>query len=283
MKCLFECILSMLPLALLSCQKEDFSFTENEAKITSIVETGVGRNDGSDAEKFPYRIYFTLDAVLSDITDIREWGVYFVDTEDKPIEFKFTEVSQKGSIKLYLNTKPEYLHKGNMMSDIAVDRRIGLYFKKPGKKGDIQTYYGNLKTYSLKYEFPSTPSVEYSNPKIVNTEVIHVNDDGTASERRYKTTYSYDITIRGSFWIDYLESALSSGWSWNDESHFFYSDGTYSRSDYMSYSPGKGVFSQWIIIHCHDTDQTIESKNWLNFSGDSSISKIEVSNYERNI
>lgn len=108
----------MLLLAVFSCQKEDFTFTENEARITNIVETGVSRNNGSDAEQFPYRISFTLDAVLNDISDIQEWGVYFVDTDNNPLEYRFKEIAPKGTINLYLNTIPEFLHKG----DIALEK-----------------------------------------------------------------------------------------------------------------------------------------------------------------
>ena len=276
-----------LPVLLLSgmaCQKEDLSFTESTARITGITETGVGRNDGSNKDKFPYRINYDLTATLNDVSDVEEWGMYFVDSDtNEPLEFSFDEVSSKGVIHLYLNTISDLLHVGERTSYIEANRRMGLYIRKRGKKGDLKTYYGEMTSYKIRYEFPSTPSVEYSNPQLVSTEVIHVDEGDTASKRRYQTVYSYDLTVKGAFWIDYLEDVLSSGWSWNSESHYSVSDGTHSRSHTMTYDPGIVRFSQWVVIHCYDSARTIESGNWLNVSGDPSITKLEVSDYERNI
>lgn len=255
---------------------------ESDAKITDITEISVGRNTGDDAKKFPYRIYFIISAQLNDITGVTEWGVYMVDAEtNDPIEFGFKNVSGKGTQNLYLNTISGLLHTSGNMSYIEATRRIGLYVKKKGKKGDLQTLYGELKTYTVRYDFPSIPSVTFSNPQIVCTEIVSVpTEGGTASKRMYKTTYSYELTVKGSIWVDYLEDQLSLGWQWNNESHFYRSDGTYTLDRFMTYNGGNLVFSQWTVIHCTD-GQTIESSNWLNLSGDSTISKIDISDYER--
>ena len=276
--------LPVLLLSSMACQKEELTFTESIARITGITVTGVGRNDGDNKDKFPYRINYDLSATLNDVSDVEEWGVYFVDSDTgDPIEFGFKTVSSTEAIHLYLNTISDLLHVGEQTSYIEANRQMGLYIRKKGKKGDIKTYHGGLTSYKVRYDFPSTPSVEYSNPKIVSLEVINVDEGGTASRRRYKTVYSYDLTVKGAFWIDYLEDVLSSGWSWNNESHYSLSDGTHTRSHTMTYDPGNNQFSQWVVIHCYDSARTIESDNWLNFSGNPSISKVEVSDYERNI
>lgn len=271
-------------LALTACQKEDMSFSLSGARITKITETGVDRNFNDNSSKFPYQISFIVSASLNDITDIQEWGVYFVDPNTKEqIEFSFKEVARTIDKELVLNTIPECLHKGEQTSYIEADRRIGLYIKKKDKNGNLKTYYGDLTTYTVHYDFPSTPSVEYSNPQIVSSEMVSEQQSETTSVRKYKTTYSYDLIISGGFWIDHLENCLSTGWSWDKESNYSLSDGKHTRTITMTYSPGPVDYSQWTVIHCYDTEETIESKNWLNLSGDPSISKIEVSNYERKI
>ena len=272
--------------AFMGCQKDDLTFDESYAKILRVVETGVSRNTDDDAEKFPYRIRYDLDASLSDIAEAEEWGVYFVDLEDNPIEFSFGNVSTKETKHLYLNTTADALHVGKSMSYIEVTRGMGLYVKRKGRKGDLQTYYGNLSTYKLRYDFPSTPSVEYSNPQIASHEAIKVEsdtDNPTATVRRYKTVYTYDLTVKGAFWIDYLEDALSSGWKWDEDSHYSLTDGTHTKSVTMTYKSGTIEFSQWTVIHCLDTDDTVESKNWLNVGGSSYIERITVSDYDRAI
>lgn len=273
----------LFPLSLLlagvACQKEDLTLTESEARITDIVETSAGRNDGDDKDKYPYTLYYTLGATLSDITDVEEWGVYFIQPKvEDPIEFAFKNVSSRETKNLTLDFIADFLHVGDNTSYISFDRKIGLYVKKKDKKGNLKTHYSELKNFSLRYDFPSKPSVEYSNAKIVSVEEVEV--DGV---KKYQTKYSYDFTVRGAFWIDHLEDVLSRGWTWNEESNYNYGDGTHERTTTMTYSPQDILFSQWTIIHCYDTDQTIESRNWLNISGNPMISKVEVSDYERNI
>lgn len=264
-------------LACISCQKDNFTFDKSVANFTKVIVTGVERNDDDNAEEFPYRISYTVVATLSDISDVEEWGVYFTENSE-PIEFAFKQVSRNETIYLYLNTISSMLHVGETISYIEVNRKIGLYIKKRGKNGVVKTYYSEMTEFLLRYDFPSVPSVEYSNAKIVSLE--EVEEDGVA---KYKTTYSYDITVKGSFWIDHLEDVLSSGWHWEKESNYFYLDGTYSRTHTSTYRPMNVQFSQWVVIHLCDSEQTIESKNWINISGNPSISKVEVSDTERNI
>jgi len=278
MKRFFNSLLFILFLAS-ACQKEDLTFSDSTAQIIGLVETGVGRNDGSNADKFPYRIYFDVTATLSDIADVQEWGVYFVDSDtNEPLEFAFDEINHKVTERYHLNTIPDLLHKGEETSYIEASRRMGLYLKKNGKKGKLDTYYGDLKSYTVRYDFPSTPSVEYSNPRIVSSEEVEV--DGVT---KHRTKYTYYLTVKGAFWIESLKNRLNSGWGWDEISNYSLSEGTHSKSATMTYSPGNVNFSQWTMIHCYDSDKDIESKNWLNVSGDPSISKIEVSDFERNI
>ena len=272
MKRLSFCLSVMLLLAGTACQKEDQPFDESVARIVKLVVTSVGRNDGDNAATFPYQMDYTINASLNDISGVEEWGIYFKNGDD-PIEFSFETVAHEGTIDMYWNTKASLLHVGETTSYIEVNREIGLYIKKKGK-----TTYGEMTNYRLLYEFPSKPSVVYSNPKIVSQEEVEV--DGV---NKYRTVYSYDITVAGSFWIEYLEDVLSSGWKWNSESHYSLKDGTHTRSHTMTYSPVDVQYSQWALIHCYDTEDTIESGNWLNVSGYPSITKIEVSDFERNI
>lgn len=287
MKRVIYSLTAFLLLSSVSCQKEEpLTFTESVARITKVVETGVSRNKGEDADEYPYRISYDLDATLSDVAGVEEWGVYFVDPDDNPIEFSFKNISTKETMHLYLNTVPKALHVGESISYIEVNRRMGLYIRMKGKKADLKTYYGDLTTYKIRFEFPSTPSVEYSNPQITSHEVVKNEEEGegpTATRRRYRTVYSYDLTVSGSFWIDHLEDVLGSGWGWDEESNYSLSDGKHTRSATMTYSSGPVDLSQWTVIHCLDKEKTVESKNWLNITGKSYIEKVVVSDTERTI
>lgn len=284
MKYVSVLILPILLLSGIACQKENLTFTESTARITGITATSVSRNDGDNKDKFPYRINYDLTASLNDVSDVEEWGMYFAGSDaNKPLEFSFDQVVSNGVIHMYFNTISDLLYVGESTSYIEIHKEMGLYIRKRGKKGDLKTYYGETNYYQFRYEFPSVPSVKFSNPQIVSTEEIPAEEGDTTSKKRYKTVYSYDLTVKGSFWIDYLEDVLSSGWSWNNESHYFLSDGTYSRSYTMTYNPGNIQFSQWVVIHCYDSERTIDSDNWLNVSGDPSISELEISDFKRNI
>lgn len=269
-------------IGLMSCQKEALTLDETEARILNIVTTGARRNNRNDADKFPYMINYTVHATLKDITDVQEWGVYFIDNNTKElIEFEFNNVSHNESFDLSLYVTAKYFHKGEKESYIEASERIGLYIKKGRageKNGDIKTYYGELNTISLKYSFPNIPSVYYANPRIVSTEDIEVD-----SVLKKKTEYSCEITVSGAFWIDHLENVLSRGWSWDNESNYFLKDGKHTKTYTMTYSPGQVHFSQWILIHCHDGMGSLESNNWLNISGNPQITTIVVDNDERDI
>ena len=272
-------ISSVLLSGLSACSKEEMTFGEGEARITKIVEFAAARNKDDNPEKWPYAIDYTISATLSDVSNVEEWGIFFRDTLNNALEFPFKAVSPQETRNLRLNMIKDFLHvKDQNTSYLECKRYMGVYLKKKNRKGVLSTYYGEMNLYTLHFEFPSKPSVEFSNPKIVSLEEVEV--DGV---RKYRSKYSFDVTVKGSFWIDHLEDVLSSGWSWDKESNYFLDDGTSSRSYTSTYTPRNVQFSLWTVIHLCDSDQTIESKNWLNISGNPSISKIEVSDYERNI
>lgn len=142
---------------------------------------------------------------------------------------------------------------------------------------------GPLNTYTLRYD--TKPSIVFSNPKIINTEVIgsetNYDDDGNPyTDYHYSTSFNYDTEVTGSFWIEQVTwGALGDGgylnnpsWSWHPSSDGIYEDGVIT--DYWTSTELLG-FTYWCNLHLRNG--AILKSNYLNLSGTETLTSIWVS------
>lgn len=261
-----------------SCQKDGLPLSSKSARITQLDVTGGGRNTKGDSSKFQYRLRYTVTASLTDLDGVEEWGIFTIE-DNEHIEFAFDEVSKNGTKVMDISIPKSLFYEKSGKRYIELKYYLGVYVKRKGKNGELKTYYGKQDSFNLYYEFSSSPSLAFSNPIIISTEVVD-----TEKGKQYATEYSCYVTVTGSLDIAYLEEKVSAGRKWTDaDSDLYLVDGTHYRTYTANYYMDTGIdFSQWMVIHCLDGKE-IESTNWLNLSGNPTMSKIEVSQTERKL
>ena len=246
----------------------------DEVKLTKALYVADGEQN-TPANKF----YFDVSAVSDDMQDVREWGVY---TNPKHlIPFDLLEDKQKVHLVWELTDAKIRFNYTNFVAE--ADTKIGVYIKKyNAKTNQIQTLLGPLKTYTLRYD--TKPSIVFSNPKIISTEVIgsktKYDDDGNPyTDYHYSTSYNYDAEVTGSFWIEQVTGGIS-GDRWyldNPSSWHPSSDGIYEveeRSKYWTSTKSLG-HTYWKNLHLRNGD--ILKSNYLNLSGSGTLTSIWVS------
>ena len=242
------------------------------AKIEGVVLTSTEYH--RDNAK-PNEMHFSIEASIDDLVDVEEWGVYF---DDRPgiVSFPFQNLEKKQTIQLYYSSG----NGGNMKIDLnsfvaQFEDEVGAYVKKRDKStGELITIYGEKFNYILKYD--KKPSMVISNPEITKTEVTGYKD----GVKQYKTTISYQYDLKGAFWISYVNSGVSGGTWFFDETNDFYwypeKDDSGEAIWIATYSGGKEDMSHtnWRILHLRN-NQTVNS-NYVNFTGDETITKAWV-------
>ena len=269
---------SALLIGAVSCQKDGLPLSSKSAWITQCVVTGGGRNTINEPTKFQYLLKYTVSASLADLDGVEEWGVYSMD-DNKHNEYAFSEVSKSGTKNMNLYVKNSLFHEDSNKRYVETPYKLGVYVKRRGNNGELKTYYGKQETFNFYYNFTSPPSLTFSNPIIISTEEVD-----TEKGKQYKTEYSCYVTVTGSLDIDYLEEKVSANRKWTDiDPDLYLVDGTHYRTYTAHYYLDTGIdFSHWMVIHCLDGKE-IESSNWLNLSGNPTMSKIEVSQTERKL
>jgi hypothetical protein len=247
----------------------------DEVKLTDALYVADGEQN-TPANKF----YFDVSAVSDDMQDVREWGVY---TNPKHlIPFDLLEDKQEIHLVWELTDAKIRFNYTNFVAE--ADTKIGVYIKKyNAKTNQIQTLLGPLNTYTLRYD--TKPSIVFSNPKIINTEVTesktNYDDDGNPyTDYHYLTSFNFDTEVTGSFWIHQVTMGISGGtwhlenpsWSWHPSSDGIYEDGR--RNDYWTSSKHLG-HTYWYNLHLRNGD--ILKSNYLNLSGSGTLTSIWVS------
>ena len=247
----------------------------DEVKLTDALYVADGEQN-TPANYF----YIDVSAISEDMQDVREWGVY--SSPNHLIPFDLLEDKQKVHLVWELTDAKIRFNYTNFVAE--ADTKIGVYIKKyNAKTNQIQTLLGSLNTYTLRYD--TKPSIVFSNPKIINTEVIgsktKYDDDGNPyTDYHYSTSQKYDIEVTGSFWIEQVTNGISgSEWSLDNPSWSWHpsSDGIYERerrSKYWSSSKSLGN-TYWYNLHLRNGD--ILKSNYLNVSGTETLTSIWVS------
>ena len=227
-------------------------------------------------EDFPNNMYFNVNAVLKDLTDVEEWGVYF-DQDTDTLMFDFEEVGRVKSIMLRCSSRGENgLIKLDLDSYIAkYDDEVGVYVRKRDKTtGELVTLYGDLFRFILRYD--TMPSYRFYDPFIIETKTVESEDDNT----QYQTSFVFRHELKGAFWIDYIDIGVSGGnWAMSDNPAWYpvsdvSGDQTWT-STYWSYSAVL-EHSLWRILHLRNN--RTQNSNYLNFKGDgTTITDIWVS------
>ena len=247
----------------------------DEVKLADALYVADGEQN-TPANKF----YVDVSAISDDMQDVREWGVY--SSPNHLIPFKSLEDKQEIRLMGKLTNADIRFNYTNFVAE--TDMEIGAYIKKyNAKTNQIQTLLGPLNTYTLRYD--TKPSIVFSNPKIINTEVIgsetNYDDDGNPyTDYHYSTSFNYDTEVTGSFWIHHVTAGISGGtwfkdnpsWSWNPSSDGIYEGG--SRSHYWTSSKSLG-HTNWYNLHLRNGD--ILKSNYLNLSGSGTLTSIWVS------
>lgn len=247
----------------------------DEVKLIDALYVADGEQN-TPANKFDVDV----SAISDDMQDVREWGVY--SSPNHLIPFKSLEDKQEIRLEGRLTDADIRFNYTNFVAE--TDMELGVYIKKyNAKTNQIQTLLGPLRTYTLRYD--TKPSIVFSNPKIINTEVIgsetNYDDDGNPyTDYHYFTSFNYDTEVTGSFWIERVTKGISGGewslsnpsWLWHPSSDGIYEDGVIT--DYWTSTELLG-FTYWCNLHLRNG--AILKSNYLNLSGTETLTSIWVS------
>ncbi len=225
-------------------------------------------------EDLPNIMYFNVNAVLKDLTDVEEWGVYF-NRDNEKLTFSFESVYRAQNITLSCSSTGE---NGLMKLDVnnfvaTYDDMVGVYVKKLDRKtGEQIIIYGDMFPFSLRYDTP--PSFTFSSPYILETKELETDGDNI----KYQTSFMFHYNLLGAFWIDYIDTGISgSNWSLGENAIWVaqrdrYGDQKWSEN-YWSNSGDLG-HSIWRILHLRNY-KTMTS-NYLNFKGEGKLTDVWV-------
>ena len=125
------------------------------------------------------------------------------------------------------------------------DDEVGVYVKRrDSSSGELTTIYGDKYQFKLRYD--TKPSMVLSDPVIVGTEVTGTEN----GYKKYKTTITYKYDLKGAFWIDYVDSAVSGGeWSFDGFDETWYPEYDHAGE------------SEWVATYSDDTSE-LNHTNW---------------------
>lgn len=253
---------------------DDNPSTSCPAKITSVelINAGYLRN-----EEHPNRLYFNVNAKLDNLTGIEEWGVY-VDYDTK-VEMPFKKVESQQTKTMAYSFKQDMRNDELIVFDLdsyVVEwaDEVGVYVKRrDSSSGELTTIYGDKYQFKLRYD--TKPSMVLSDPVIVGTEVTGTEN----GYKKYKTTITYKYDLKGAFWIDYVDSAVSGGeWSFDG-----FDETWYPEYDHAGESEWVATYSEetselnhtnWRRLHLRNYG-TINS-NYVNFTGNGTLTEAWV-------
>ena len=253
---------------------DDNPSTSCPAKITSVelINAGYLRN-----EEHPNRLYFNVNAKLDNLTGIEEWGVY-VDYDTK-VEMPFKKVESQQTKTMAYSFKQDMRNDELIVFDLdsyVVEwaDEVGVYVKRrDSSSGELTTIYGDKYQFKLRYD--TKPSMVLSDPVIVGTEVTGTEN----GYKKYKTTITYKYDLKGAFWIDYVDSAVSGGeWSFDG-----FDETWYPEYDHAGESEWVATYSEetselnhtnWRRLHLRNYE-TVNS-NYVNFTGNGTLTEAWV-------
>ena len=253
---------------------DDNPSTSCPAKITSVelINAGYFRN-----EEHPNRLYFNVNATLDNLNGIEEWGVY-VDYDTK-VEMPFKKVESQQTKTMAYSFKQDMRNDELIVFDldsyvVEWDDEVGVYVKRrDSSSGELTTIYGDKYQFKLRYD--TKPSMVLSDPVIVGTEVTGTEN----GYKKYKTTITYKYDLKGAFWIDYVDSAVSGeGWSFDG-----FDETWYPEYDHAGESEWVATYREdmphlnhtnWRRLHLRNYE-TVNS-NYVNFTGDGTLTEAWV-------
>ena len=249
---------------------DTLSFTLFPAKISKVelARTEYHRDDNT-----PNFIYYNVSAILNDVNDVKEWGIYY-ECSNGIIEKAFNNVETEQTMNMYYSfpdTGGENVSIDFNSYVLQYTDEVGAYVKKQDPStGELITIYGDKFSFSLLYD--TKPSLYFSNPNIVSTKVIGTSGGYT----NYETKISYDLKVVGTIWIEYTVSDNTWHKIINNTKWYPEYDGHGVFTDEISYWNNSNLeCSYWDILYLRNS-KTITS-NYINFSGEGTITNIWVS------
>ena len=253
---------------------DDNPSTSCPAKITSVelINAGYFRN-----EEHPNRLYFNVNATLDNLTGIEEWGVY-VDYDTK-VEMPFKKVESQQTKTMAYSFKQDMRNDELIVFDldsyvVEWDDEVGVYVKRrDSSSGELITIYGDKYQFKLRYD--TKPSMVLSDPVIVGTEVTGTEN----GYKKYKTTITYKYDLKGAFWIDYVDSAVSGGeWSFDGFDETWYPEYDHAgESEWVAtYSDDTSELNHTNWRRLHLRNYATVNSNYVNFTGNGTLTEAWV-------
>lgn len=245
------------------------------ARITNVELTSAQYHRDEDNQN---QMYYKVSARLDDLTDIEEWGICYHRTTIS--EFPFESVSNEQYINMRYSIansnlgKSTTLLKTDFNAYVATyEGEVGVYVKKRDKtSGNLMTIYGDLYSFSLRYD--TKPSFVLFSPAIKETKVVSTS----GSHKQYETTVTYNYTVEGVFWIDYIAFGVSgNGWSDGGSSKWYlqkdHTSDSYTTERYWDNSKlNHSIFEKLYL-----RNSKLIYSNYINMSGSGMITNVWTS------
>lgn len=218
-------------------------------------------------------------ALLEDLIDVEEWGLYFGGEEYYP----FSDVSNVQSMDLSFAAKGDEdgitLDYLNFVFEI--NSFVCVYVKKRNSDGSISIVQTPFEPFNVCYN--KKPSMIYSDPKMTRSEfkfTIGVQDSQgnfLGYGDLYDMEYTYKVTFDGAFWISRLQQY--------DKSNPRYVKGPFEDgtkqyvetiSNYLDFPPYNRQFLKWYFLELYWNVSRIPSNVLKASGGNGGILNLEI-------
>ena len=228
-----------------------------------------------------FLLSINLEGSEDGLKDVQQFGYYTRFSNATPNYHQVTNLSSifdSTPLTCYLAIEKEGFFDENInyttFEARAVDYYIGAYVVL--NNGNI-VHIDEKPIEGLVYN--TKPSLEYLSSNIIGTEITSIEVDKEGNQTiHYKTYFQNQVSILGSFWIEYLEwQCEGNGWEkTSGDNWYIEKDGVYNTTHFSTYTNGVNLtHNVYYIIHLANGSSR-RSDNYLTVSGSETITNVSI-------
>lgn len=228
-----------------------------------------------------FKLNIFLNGNEDGFKDVQQFGYYikyanaidYKEVKHLSSIFELTELTYELSIPRD-GFSDETINYTTFEAKPSIDYHIGVYVVL--KNGNIE-HFDERAIEGLIYD--TKPSCKYLDSYITGTEITSTEVDEEGEQIiHYKTMFQSQVSILGSFWIEYLEwQCEGNGWEkTSGDNWYIEKDGVYNTTHYSTYTNGSNLtHNVYYIMHLTNGNSR-RCDNYLTVSGSETITNVSI-------
>lgn len=259
------------------------NFTTYESPI-SINKYEVEENPIYENGNIHFNLYVYLKGDEEELKRVKQFGYYIRHSSSvpdyQPIPYSHLSLLPETPLKYELNINKNHFSEENKnyltFEATAIEYYIGAYVIL---ENENIIHIDEQPIDELVYK--EKPIFEYLNSNIIGTEIDSTTIDNDGNQIiYYKTTLQNQVSISGSFWIEYIEWQCEGG-NWNKisgDNWYIENDGIYNTTHHSIYTNKSKNLTHSVFYIMHLTNgNSLRSNNHLIVSGNETITNVSIS------